>query len=401
MSIAKLAARAAEHLHFLCFHLPTRAVGSQENRDATAYAAEVCRSAGWQVETPTFRCMAWDENGADLAAGSAAFEIFASPYTLPAHVNAPLVVLDSIEALDGADLTGKVVLLRGDLTRTQLAPKNFPWWNPEEHQRIIAALEKAFPLAILAATTRNPETAGAVYPFPLIEDGDFDIPSAYMTEEEGQKLAAYAGREIKLEIRARRTLSEGCNVVARKGGSGLSGNARTIVTAHIDAKRGTPGALDDGTGVVVLLLLAELLRDYDGDKVIELAAFNGEDYYDASGERLYVEQNADLSTIDLVINIDGAAYREGATHFSLYECPEDMAARVRAVLSEHGLVEGPQWYQGDHSIFVMGGRPAVAITSALLGDLMAEITHTARDTPEIVDPAKVAQIAQALKALLT
>ena len=401
MSTAKLAERAADHLHFLCVHLPTRAVGSQGNQDATTYAAELCRAAGWQVETPAFQCMAWDESGADLTAGGAAFEVFASPYTLPAHVSAPLVVLNSIEDLDGADLTGKVALLRGDLTRSQLAPKNFPWWNPEEHQRIIAALEKASPLAILAATTRNPETAGAVYPFPLIEDGDFDIPSAYMTEEEGQKLTAHAGGKIDLEIRARRTSSEGCNVVARKGGSSLAGSARTIVTAHIDAKRGTPGALDDGTGIAVLLLLAELLRNYDGDRLIELAAFNGEDYYAASGERLYVEQNADFSTIDLVINIDCAAYGEGDTHFSLYECPEDVAGRVRTVLSEHGLAEGPQWYQGDHSIFVMGGRPAVAITSALLGHLMSKITHTARDTPEIVDPAKVAQIAQALRALLT
>lgn len=400
MSTTKLAERAADHLHFLCVHLPTRAVGSQGNRDATTYAAEVCRAAGWQVETPRFKCMAWDESGADLAAGSAAFEVFASPYTRPAHVSAPLVVLHAIEELEGADLTGKVVLLRDDLTKSQLAPKNFPWWNPEEHQRIIAALEKASPLAILAATTRNPETAGAVYPFPLIEDGDFDIPSAYMTEEEGQKLAAYAGREIDLEIRARRTVSEGCNVVARKGVSGTAGNARTMVTAHIDAKRGTPGALDDGTGVVVLLLLAELLRDYAGDKVIELAALNGEDYYDASGERLYVEQNADMSTIALVINIDCAAYREGATHFSLYGCPEDLAGRVRSVLSEHGLAEGPQWYQGDHSIFVMGGRPAVAITSAALGELMTEITHTAKDTPEIVDTAKIAQIAIALHDLV-
>ncbi len=149
-----------------------------------------------------------------------------------------------------------------------------------------------------------------------------------------------------------------------------------------------------------MLLLAELLRDYDGEKAIELVAFNGEDYYAASGERLYVQQNADLSTIALVINIDGAAYREGDTHFSLYECPGDLAGQVRTVLTRHGLAEGPQWYQGDHSIFVMGGRPAVAITSAALGELMTEITHTARDTPEIVDTAKIAQIAIALHDLV-
>ncbi len=144
-----------------------------------------------------------------------------APTACPPRSDAPLVVLTSVEDLEVIDLTGKIVLLRGELTREQLAPKNFPWWNPQEHQRIIAALEKAAPLAILAATTRNPETAGAVYPFPLIEDGDFDIPSAYMTAEEGQKLAVYAGRKIDLEIRANRALSEGCNVVARKGARGL------------------------------------------------------------------------------------------------------------------------------------------------------------------------------------
>jgi aminopeptidase YwaD len=158
--------------------------------------------------------------------------------------------------------------------------------------------------------------------------------------------------------------------------------------------------LDNATGIAVLLLLAELLRDYEDERMIELVAFNGEDYYAAPGERLYVQQNEDFSTIALVINIDGAAYREGDTHFSLYECPEELAGRVRAVLTEHGLAEGPQWYQGDHSIFVMGGRPAVAITSAALGELMTEITHTPRDTPEIVDTGKIAQIARALRALL-
>ncbi len=164
--------------------------------------------------------MDWSESGAELTAGVTAFECQPSPYTLPVLVSAPLVVLSTVEELEAADMAGKIVLLRGDLAREQLAPKHFPWWNPEEHQRIIAVLERGQPAAIVAATSRNPETAGAVYPFPLIEDGDFDIPSAFMTEEEGQKLAVYAGREVDLEIRASRSMAEGCNVVARRGGNG-------------------------------------------------------------------------------------------------------------------------------------------------------------------------------------
>ena len=220
MSLDRLAARAAEHLQHLCVDTPTRTVGSQGNRDAVAYASALLQTLGWSVETPSFQCMDWSESGVDLSAGTTTFEAFASPYSLGVLARAPLVVLSDVDSLETADLEGKIALLRGNLAKEQLAPKNFPWWNPEEHQRIIAALEGAKPAAILAATSRNPELAGAVYPFPLIEDGDFDIPSAYMTEEEGQKLAVYAGREVDLEIRASRLMSEGANVIARRGDEG-------------------------------------------------------------------------------------------------------------------------------------------------------------------------------------
>jgi hypothetical protein len=49
---------------------------------------------------------------------------------------------------------------------------------------------------IIAATSRSPELAGALYPFAWIEDGDFDIPSVYMTDEQGARLAAYVGKAV-------------------------------------------------------------------------------------------------------------------------------------------------------------------------------------------------------------
>jgi len=47
--------------------------------------------------------------------------------------------------------------------------------------------------AIIAATSIDPGLAGGISPFPLIEDGDFDIPSVYMTIEEGLRLAERVG----------------------------------------------------------------------------------------------------------------------------------------------------------------------------------------------------------------
>jgi aminopeptidase YwaD len=48
----------------------------------------------------------------------------------------------------------------------------------------------------------------------------------------------------------------------------------------------------------------------------------------------------------------------------------------------------------------MNQRPALAITSEELGELMSEITHTPKDTPEIVDVNKLVDVATALCDLL-
>ena len=152
-----------------------------------------------------------------------------------------------------------------------------------------------------------------VYPFPLIEDGDFNIPSVYMTEEEGNRLLFSVGRTVSLSSISTRVPGKGCNVVARKGSP--SGQ-RIVVTAHIDAKKGTPGAMDNASGVVVLLLLAELLGEYTGGRLIELVALNGEDYYAVPGQMLYLAQNKDrFHEILLNINIDGAGYKRVLRHF--------------------------------------------------------------------------------------
>ena len=150
--------------------------------------------------------------------------------------------------------------------------------------------------------------------------------------------------------------------------------------------------------MIVLLLLGELLAGYDGERMVELVVFNGEDYYAAPGERLYVQENEDLSAIDLVINIDGAGTTRGTRTFRCTSAVMSCRRALREVLGDQGLVEGPQWFQGDHSIFVMAGRPAVAITSDI-AEVSAQITHTPKDKPEIVDSAKVAQIAIAISAL--
>lgn len=391
-----LSAKAQGYLHKLCVEIPNRRIGGAGNRAATDFFADVVASFGFAVESAEFDCIDWRQDGAELSAGGARFEAFASPYSLGCRVSAPLTVVSSVEELEAAAPGDEVLLLRGEIASGQLMPKNFPFYNPDEHRRIIRALEARAPRAIIAATSRD-EMAGAVYPFSLIEDGDFDIPSVYMTDVEGARLAEYTGQVVDLESRAERIPSTGRSVVARKG---ADSGRRAVLFAHIDTKMSTPGAADNAGGVIVLLLLAELLADTAGNLLVEIVPMNGEDYYAAPGERQYLAMSEGyLTEIILGINIDGVGYRQGSTAYSLYHCPEGIAGRIHGVFSAYDdIVEGSPWYQGDHGLFLMKGIPALALTSDDSG--LSEFVHSPHDKPEIVDPARLVTVAQALRDLL-
>jgi aminopeptidase YwaD len=397
--IRNLPEKAETYLRRLCLDHPHRRVGSRGNRAATDFFAQVVASFGFEVEAPEFECIDWTQDGASLLVEGEPFDVQVSPYSLGGQERARLAVVSTMEGLEAVEAADKVLLIQGDLAREQLMPKNFPFYNPDRHQRIIHLLEERKPRAIVAATSRNPELAGGVYPFPLIEDGDFDIPSVHMTEEEGHRLAAHEGQDVSLVIRAERLHARGNNVIARKGSAS---GPRVVLCAHIDSKEDTPGALDNASGVVVLLLLAELLEDYSGDLGVEIVAFNGEDYYSAPGQVLYLRENADnLSEMVLAINIDVAGYHEGNTAYSLYDCPENIAASIRKIFSAlEDSVEGEQWYQSDHSIFIQQQVPALAITSDRFMELSTHVTHTPQDSPDIVDCARLANVALALRDLV-
>lgn len=395
-----LVERTQAYLQALCHHIDNRRVGSAGNHRATDFFASTVQAFGFTVHTPAFDCIDWQTDGVTLAVGGQQFEAFASPYSLGCSIDdAPLACVGTVDELAQLDLQGQIVLLHGEIAQHQLMPKNFPFYNPDEHQHIIHLLEQKQPSAIIAATGRDEEMVGSLYPFPLFEDGDFDIPSVYTTNVNGESLRQHRGSPIRLESRAQRLPSSGCNVIARKGGDSAQ---RVVVFAHIDTKVGTPGALDNASGVIVLLLLAEQLADYNSDLMIELVALNGEDYYSNPGQQQYLAQNAGrYDAIRLGINIDGVGYHRGRIAYSLYDCPAEVHQLAVSVFAKHdNLVAGDPWYQGDHSIFLIHHIPALAFTSERLTEIMQGVVHTAQDTPDVITPAKLAELAVALNDFL-
>lgn len=391
-----LEALAKDYLTKLCIHIQDRSVGSQGNRDATDFFEKELQALGWKTDKTEMDVMDWEGGEALLQCEGKSFKAFSSPYSLGCSVKAELVSISNFEELGNTDTNEKIVLLHGEIAKEQLMPKNFIFYNPETHQKIISLLEKKNIAAIITATGRNAALAGGAYPFPLIEDGDFDIPSVFMTEEEGRILLGCAGKPVTLESPARRISEKAFNIKAVKG----TGPKRIVITAHIDAKKGIPGAIDNATGVIILLLLARRLQQNEETCPIELVALNGEDYYAVPGQMEYLRQNENqFGNMLMNINIDGAGYLEGDIAFSLFNLPEPLESDFKALLEKFdGVTEGAQWPQGDHSMFVQLGVPAIAVSSQWFIEHMEtqDITHTPKDNPDIVDCSKLVRITDVL-----
>ncbi len=393
--------RCVAYMDKLCSDISERCVGSEGNKQSTEYFEKILSSFGWSTYLQEFKAIDWYNGGSSLKIDDQDFKVFASPYSLGFDGTGQLAGASRISELKNSELREKILLLYGEIAKEQLMPKNFVFYNPEEHKQIISWLENSKAKAIISATGRNPSLAGGIYPFPLIEDGDFNIPSVYMTEEEGIRLISYIGKQATLKSVSKRIPSNGCNVI---GNIGKEGSGRIVITAHIDAKKGSPGATDNATGVAVLLILAELLKDYSGNKQIEIVALNGEDYYAASGQMNYIKENrGNFNNILLNINIDGAGYKEGKTTFSFFDLSEEFLQKaIKTINGFSNITEGIKWPQGDHSIFLQYGRPAIAISSQWFTENSEsqDITHTSKDNLEIVDFAKVIEIAEVLNVFV-
>lgn len=388
-----------EDLIELCVRIGDRHVGSKRNQRAAAYAAQRLTSMGLAVSQPDFKCIDWEYGDIVLTAGEIPLQASIGPYSLPCDIRSTFMTASTVEELQSKSFSGKIAVLHGELCQEQFAPKNFVFYNPDHHKKIISLLEQKNPLAIVAITGKNPEMAGAVYPFPLIEDGDFDIPVANLTIEEGEKLFLQKETEMHLRIDSTRIPSTGCNVLALKNGE-ISD--RLVFCAHIDTKKGTPGAIDNGGGVVILLALAGLLQDYSGKYTIELLVNNGEDYYAYPGGMQYLSNNIDtFDQIVAAINADGVGLKGSRTTYCSFNASDMMNRIIQNIFKDsRKFIERDPWYQSDHMLFAMNDRPAVALTTEDFDNTWANIAHTAKDTIDLVDIDILADTAVALRELI-
>ena len=365
------------------FRFGERPIGSENNQRATDFVAEEAVRAGFRVQRLPFMCTYWQKGASRAERGGMGVEVCAGPYSPALDTTGEIAEAGTLDELKALDCEEKILLVHGVLAREPLAPRDFPFYYPDEHKAVYETLDEKKPAAVVAVT--GPHPSCGLNPFPWIEDETFALPSAFLDEGAAAALWAAAG-PVRLRIDSRTESRLGEQIVAMKKATG-SAAGKIVICAHMDTAYGTPGALDNASGVAVLLNAMEGLKDYAGPMDLEFVPFNGEDSGGVKGELAYLaEHGADFGRIRLVVNIDSPGSKGSTTHVSAYNLDDPRQAWLDGQIARQSRVaRGPEWVEGDHSIFAFQGVPALAVTSSDLRERIMKVSHTLADTPELVD----------------
>lgn len=205
-----------------------------------------------------------------------------------------------------------------------------------------------------------------------------------------------------------------------------------IVGAHYDSVSGSPGANDNGSGVAALLELSRAFTARQTDRTVRFVAFVNEEppFFRTGdmGSRHYARTaRAKGEDIRAMLALETIGYYDdapGSQHypplFSLFfpdrgnflGLVSNFGSRLllrRAVaafrsasdfpleyVSTFGWVPGVDW--SDHGSFWNEGYPAIMITDTAL--YRYPYYHSARDTPDKLDYARLARVTAALVAVV-
>lgn len=375
-----------------------RPVGTKENNVVSDFLGKQLQALGYEVKAIPFECKLWEKGTSKIEVLGKSIEIAPSPYSVGINVSTELVFASNIEELKVAEVKDKVLVVSDGITKEALQPKDFPFYYPDEHKELITLFEEKGPAAIIAVTKQD--FLSGMNPFPLFDDGNFLIPSAYIDEarfEQIKKLVGDGEDKITLVVDSKTKMAESKQIIATK--KGKESSKKVLCCAHMDTKYDAPGALDNGAGVLMLMELAKKLKDEE--YTVEIVPFNGEEYYEASGELLYLEEiKKENSFPEFVINLDSPCHKDGKNAVSFYNCDHFKEAAVSMMKERGEVVEGEPWYSGDHSAFAFMGVPTIAVICSNLYEGGLSCTHTPRDTADTVDIQLIPPTVEYIKQLI-
>jgi aminopeptidase YwaD len=298
--------------------------------------------------------------------------------------------VSSVAELKAVGRFDGVLVFDGELTKDSLMPRDYPFYFPDEHKEIYDAIEEINPKGIITVSGQDP--ASGLNPFPIFDDANMAIPTAYVSGLGGIDLQ----KEATLVIKSSVNKAASKQLIWRKEGrkKGI-----ILIAAHMDSKYGTKGALDNAAGLYVLCEIAKAMNEMDSEYTIELVPFNGEESPEASGELAYLQylqQNG--YTIRTMINIDAPGHIGSENMFSFFNFDDAVKAKL---VKENNLLEGEPWYSGDHTMFAFQGIPCIIVTSSDMFSDSIRLTHTEKDVANVVDVGLLHKLSGTVKNIIS
>ena len=201
---------------------------------------------------------------------------------------------------------------------------------------------------------------------------------------------------------------ESRNVIATIPGEDSSSNAIFIISAHYDTVKVSPGANDDGSGVVAVLCIAEILSHYSFNHTIKFITFSGEEIGTYGSFKYAKDAYQKGDNIVAVLNLDIIGYAdtiEGGKILRFFrEEPSNWIAEFALEISEKykniidlTIENMPNYPGADHQAFVDYGYDGVWIAQHdpnLVG-------HSENDTLEHINITYQIKATKLMLAILT
>ncbi|MEU8346514.1 M20/M25/M40 family metallo-hydrolase [Spirillospora sp. NPDC048832] len=344
------ARRALRHLKVLSDEIGWRVAGTGAEHRAAAYIAGQLRDLGYTVELQPFPVA--DKYLAEIRAeGERRWQCSASPQGAVASAAGTVV-----DAGPATEVTGDV---RGGLVLFDRVTG-----RETDQARAAADAGAAAALIVNARSTTYPERKPGTFVPVLAEP--VAIPVLGLAEYHGERIRAGA-RQLSFEVTHHAGLTSYNVLAERKATLPNPKGKAVIVSAHYDSVPGSPGANDDGSGTVLCLELARVLKRLPTQQAVRVCLWAAEES-GLVGARHYVKQldEAQVAQITGCFQNDMVAtsHPPAGTYWLLSVDGADNTTTAAVNAAAHrlgytGRTEGPTARgSSDHEAFYERGIPA-------------------------------------------
>jgi aminopeptidase YwaD len=370
----------------LCIERP---LGSDGNNTVLALLNKTVAALKYKVIELPLECRLWEYGDSSIAQGNNKIRLCPSPFSQALSGEYKLKAVSTVAELKAVGRFDGLLVFDGDLTKDSLMPRNYPFYFPDEHKEIYDLIEEINPKGIITVSGQDP--ASGLNPFPIFDDANMTMPTAYTSDLGGIDLQAEA--TIVINSGVKKAASK--QLIYRKEGKKPD---IILIAAHMDSKYGTRGALDNAAGLYTLCEIAKSISELNTEYTIELLPFNGEESPEASGELAYLQylqQNG--CNIKTMINIDAPGHIGSENMFSFFNFDDAVKAKL---VADNKLLEGEPWYSGDHTMFAFQGTPCIIVTSSDMFTDSIRLTHTEKDVANVVDVGLLEKLSGTVKDIV-